>query len=142
MPPKHTKNEFPDRQAGKTAIAIVYWGRLGAGAALMNQLCEAMARDERFEIYASPSLQSELPPALPACRLISLSTFSSLSSLMLGTLTLPFTVRRIVRRMAAAEIRVVVTVMPHVWGAALRAAASRRRTPHHPHDPRCRAPSR
>ena len=109
----------------KTAIALVYWGRLGAGAALMGQIGEAFAKDERFDLYLSPSLQSELPPAAAGDRLLAVDTFSDPVSLVWGTLTLPFAIERLVTSMRAANIRAIVTVMPHVWGLALQLAAKR-----------------
>jgi glycosyltransferase involved in cell wall biosynthesis len=117
--------DAPSIPPRKTVIAIVYWGRQGAGAALMNQLYAAMARDERFDVYASPSLQSELAPPAPPDRLIAVSTFSGAASLVMGTLALPFTAARIVRAMVAADVRAMVTVMPHLWGNALSRAAKR-----------------
>ena len=109
----------------KPAIAIVYWGRLGAGAALMNQLCDSMIRDGRFEVYASPSLRSELAPPAPRERLIAVSTFSGRAEFAIRTLFLPSIVAGIIRRMVAADVRVMVTIMPHVWGVALTRAAKR-----------------
>ncbi len=109
----------------KPAIAIVYWGRLGAGAALVNQLCEAMTRDGRFTVHASTAWQSELAPPLPPERSIVVSTFSSPATLVLRTLALPLIVARVVRAMVAADVRVMVTIMPHVWGLALTRAAKR-----------------
>jgi glycosyltransferase involved in cell wall biosynthesis len=109
----------------KPAIAIVYWGRLGAGAALMNQLCEAMIRDGRFEVYASPSLRSELAPPLPRERLIAVSTFSNLATFAIRTLFLRSIVAGVVARMVAADVKAMVTIMPHVWGEALTRAAKR-----------------
>jgi glycosyltransferase involved in cell wall biosynthesis len=38
---------------------------------------------------------------------------------------LPLTVRRLVRDLEARRVRAIVTVMPHVWGLALRRAAAR-----------------
>jgi glycosyltransferase involved in cell wall biosynthesis len=109
----------------KTAIALVYWGRLGAGAALMSQIAEAMERDARFTLYLSPSLQSELPPAFPAARLLPVRTFTGPVSLLPRTLLLPLTARRLVRNLAAAKVEAIVTVMPHIWGLALQRAAAR-----------------
>ena len=107
----------------KTPIALVYWGRLGAGAALMSQIAEAMARDDRFDLYLSPSLHSELPPQFPTGRLLPVSTFSGPLGLLARTLVLPFTVRRLVRDLKARNVGAIVTVMPHVWGLALQRAA-------------------
>jgi len=109
----------------KTAVALVYWGRLGAGAALMRQIAEAMESDKRFLLYLSPSLQSELPPASTTSRTMPIDTFSGPLSFIWRSLVLPFTVRRLVRRMAAAEIQATVTIMPHIWGLALQRAARR-----------------
>jgi len=109
----------------KTPIALVYWGRLGAGAALMGQIAEALARDDRFNLYLSPSLHSELPPKFPADRLLPVSTFSGPLGLVGRSLILPFTVRRLVRDLKARNVRAIVTVMPHVWGLALQRAARR-----------------
>ncbi len=115
----------PQSATPKTAVALVYWGRLGAGAALMRQIGEAMAADERFDLYLSPSRQSELPPVGPKDRLLAVSTFSGPLSLVWRSVILPLTLHRLVRRMAAADIRAVVTVMPHVWGWAFERAARR-----------------
>lgn len=109
----------------KTPIALVYWGRLGAGAALMSQTAEAMARDARFDLYLSPSLHSELPPQFPPARLVPIRTFSGPVGLVARTLILPLTVRRLVRDLKARGVRAIVTIMPHVWGLALERAASR-----------------
>jgi glycosyltransferase involved in cell wall biosynthesis len=107
----------------QTAIALVYWGRLGAGAALMSQIAEAMEQDPRFTLYVSPSLQSEIPPAFPTARLLPVETFTGPVSLLLRTLLLPLIVRRLIRRLAAAKVEAIVTVMPHIWGHALQRAA-------------------
>jgi glycosyltransferase involved in cell wall biosynthesis len=109
----------------KTPIALVYWGRLGAGAALMQQISAAFAADERFETWASPSLQSEVPVDAPGVRLISIQTFTGPLSLAIRTLLLPFTIRRLVRRLSSGGVRAIVTIMPHVWGWALQRAAAR-----------------
>jgi len=109
----------------KTPIALVYWGRLGAGAALMSQIGEAMVLDARFELYLSPSLNSELPPVFPAARLLPIRTFAGPAGLLARTLILPLTVRRLVRDLKARGVRAIVTVMPHVWGLALLRAARR-----------------
>jgi glycosyltransferase involved in cell wall biosynthesis len=109
----------------KTPVALVYWGRLGAGAALMREMAEAFAQDERFDLYASASLQSELPPRIVSGRNLSIETFSGPVSLALRTLLLPLTLRRLMARMKAANIRAIVTVMPHIWGLALQYAARR-----------------
>jgi glycosyltransferase involved in cell wall biosynthesis len=109
----------------KTPIALIYWGRLGAGAALMQQISAALGADERFELYASPSLQSELPVDAPGVRLVPIKTFSGIASLAAGTLTLPLTIQRLVRQLSAAGVRAIVTIMPHVWGLALQQAAER-----------------
>jgi hypothetical protein len=121
-------NDFPmlpidPHSKRKTAIALVYWGRLGAGAALMSQIAEAMEQDPRFTLYVSPSQQSEIPPAFPAARLLPVRTFTGPVSLLLRTLLLPLTVRRLIRRLAAAKVDAIVTVMPHIWGHALQRAA-------------------
>ena len=109
----------------RTAIALVYWGRLGAGAALMTEIATAIQADPRFDVIASISRQSELPEPLAADRLLPIDTFSSLPSLLLGTALLPLTVRRLVRKLVRAEVQAIVTVMPHVWGLALQRAAQR-----------------
>jgi glycosyltransferase involved in cell wall biosynthesis len=114
-PPNHSK----------MPIALVYWGRLGAGAALMNQIAGAMARDARFDLYLSPSLHSELPPEFPAARLLPIPTFAGPVGLLVRTLVLPLTVRRLVRGLKARGVRAIVTIMPHVWGLALQRAANR-----------------
>ena len=114
-PPNHSK----------TPVALVYWGRLGAGAALMKQIAEAMARDVRFDLYLSPSLHSELPPEFPAARLLPIRTFAGFAGFLARTLILPLTVRRLIRDLKARNVRAIVTVMPHVWGRALQRAASR-----------------
>jgi glycosyltransferase involved in cell wall biosynthesis len=112
-------------QHAKTPIALVYWGRLGAGAVLMQQISEAFADDERFETYASPSLQSETQIEAKNVKLIPIETFAGAISLAVRTLLLPFTVRRLVRQMSAAGIKAIVTIMPHVWGGALQRSAAR-----------------
>jgi glycosyltransferase involved in cell wall biosynthesis len=104
-------------------IALVYWGRLGAGAALMSQIGEAMRHDERFELFLSPSLQSELPPQFPADRLLPVRTFSSPLSLLARSIVLPMVVNRLVHDLSARNVRAIVTIMPHVWGLALQRAA-------------------
>lgn len=109
----------------KLPIALVYWGRLGAGAALMREISAAMAQDERFDLYASTSRQSELTPDLPPERMLSIDTFAGPLSLLLRTFLLPLTLRRLVRRMSSADMRVLITVMPHIWGLALHFAARR-----------------
>jgi glycosyltransferase involved in cell wall biosynthesis len=109
----------------KTPIALVYWGRLGAGAALMSQIAEALDRDERFALFLSPSLHSELPPRLPATRLLPIPTFSNPLSLLYRTAILPMTVRKLVCDIKARNVQAIVTIMPHVWGLALRRAAAR-----------------
>lgn len=108
----------------KTPIALVYWGRLGAGAALMSQIAEAMAQDSRFDLYLSPSLNSELPPESPPARTLPIRTFAGPVGLVARTLILPLTVRRLVRDLKARGVRAIVTIMPHVWGLALERAAS------------------
>jgi glycosyltransferase involved in cell wall biosynthesis len=109
----------------KTPIALVYWGRLGAGAALMSQIAEAMRDDPRFDLYLSPSLNSELPPRFPAERMLPIRTFASPLGLIVRTLLLPFSMRRLVAGLKARNVRAVATVMPHVWGLALQRAARR-----------------
>jgi glycosyltransferase involved in cell wall biosynthesis len=109
----------------KTPIALIYWGRLGAGAALMQQISSALAEDERFELYASPSLRSELTVDAPGVQLVPIETFSGIASLATGTLTLSITVNRLVRQLSAAGVKAIVTIMPHVWGLALQRAAAR-----------------
>lgn len=108
-----------------TPIALIYWGRLGAGAALMSQIAEAMARDARFDLYLSPSLNSELPPQFPAERLLPIRTFAGPLGLLARTLGLKHTVGRLVRDLKARKVRAIVTIMPHVWGLALQRAAAK-----------------
>jgi glycosyltransferase involved in cell wall biosynthesis len=121
-----TSTESPSRQqTGPTAIALVYWGRLGAGAALMSQIAETMDQDSRFTLFVSPSLQSELPLEFPAERLLPVQTFTGPASLLLRSLLLPLIVRRLVRRLSAENVRAVVTIMPHIWGLALQRAVRR-----------------
>jgi glycosyltransferase involved in cell wall biosynthesis len=91
----------------------------------MRQIGEALAKDERFDLYVSPSLQSEQPPEVPADRLLAVETFSGAVSLVWRTLTLPFAIGHLIRRMQTAKIGAIVTVMPHVWGLALQRAAKR-----------------
>jgi glycosyltransferase involved in cell wall biosynthesis len=109
----------------KMPIALVYWGRMGAGAALMNQIAEAMRDDARFELYLSPSLNSELPPRFPDERVLPVHTFSGPLGLMARTPFLRATVGRLVKEFKARNVRAIVTVMPHVWGLALQRAARR-----------------
>jgi glycosyltransferase involved in cell wall biosynthesis len=124
FPNPETPPQMPtDNQ--KTPVALVYWGRLGAGAALMREMAEAFAQDKRFELYASASLQSELPPRIAADRNLSIETFTGPVSLAMRTLLLPLTLYRLMARMKAADIRAIVTVMPHIWGLALQYAARR-----------------
>jgi glycosyltransferase involved in cell wall biosynthesis len=111
--------------AAKMSIALVYWGRLGAGAALMSQIADAMRHDARFGLFLSPSLQSELPPQFPTDRLLPVRTFSGPLSLLARTFFLPLTVNRLVRDLSARNVRAIVTIMPHVWGLALQRAARR-----------------
>jgi glycosyltransferase involved in cell wall biosynthesis len=111
--------------AAKMPIALVYWGRLGAGAALMSQIAGAMQDDTRFELFLSPSLQSELPPNFSTDRLLPIGTFSEPTSLLARTLILPLTINRLVRELSARNVRAIVTIMPHVWGLALQRAARR-----------------
>ena len=116
--------ETPSDSA-KMPIALVYWGRLGAGAALMSQIADAMRQDARFDLFLSSSLQSELPPQFPTDRLLPVHTFSGPLSLLVRTMILPLTVSRLVRDLSARNVRAVVTIMPHVWGLALQRAARR-----------------
>lgn len=116
--------ETPSDSA-KMPIALVYWGRLGAGAALMSQIADAMRQDARFDLFLSSSLQSELPPQFPTDRLLPVHTFSGPLSLLVRTMILPLTVSRLVRDLSARNVRAVVTIMPHVWGLALQRAAHR-----------------
>jgi glycosyltransferase involved in cell wall biosynthesis len=119
MPPPYQNR--PD----KIGVAIVYWGRQGAGAILMAEIAQAMSADERFTVFASPSRQSELPNPLDADRLFPIDTFSGIGSLALRTIVLPVVVSRLVQRLAAARVQAIVTIMPHVWGLALQRAAKR-----------------
>jgi len=109
----------------KISVALIYWGRLGAGAALMSQIGGAMRQDDRFELFLSPSLQSELPPQFPAERLLAVRTFSNPLSLLVRSVFLPMTINRLVRDLSARKVRAIVTIMPHVWGPALQRAARR-----------------
>lgn len=106
-------------------VALVYWGRLGAGASLMDQIAGAISCDERFDLFLSPSLQSELPPRFPAERLLAIDTFTRLRSLVYRTVTLPATIRRLIRDLRARNVQAIVTIMPHVWGLPLQRAAAR-----------------
>jgi glycosyltransferase involved in cell wall biosynthesis len=110
----------------KIAVAIVYWGRLGAGPALMNQIVSDLAKDTRFDVYASPSLQSELLPQLPAERILAVTTFSGPLSLAFRSVLAPFIIHRLVRRLSRANTRAIVTIMPHIWGCFLQRAAQGR----------------
>jgi glycosyltransferase involved in cell wall biosynthesis len=109
----------------KISVALIYWGRLGAGAALMSQIGEAMRHDARFELFLSPSRQSELPPQFPTERLLPIRTFLSPLSLLARSVVLPVTVNRLVRDLSARKVRAIVTIMPHAWGLALQRAARR-----------------
>jgi len=120
----HSSHEL-ELNNDKTPVALVYWGRLGAGAALMDQIAGAMSRDDRFDLFLSPSLQSELPPRFPAERLLPIDTFTRLRSLIYRTARLPFTIRRLVRDLRARNVQAIVTIMPHVWGVMLQRAAAR-----------------
>jgi len=115
----------PPEQSERTGVVLVYWGRLGAGAQLMTEIAQAMLGDARFDLFASPSRQSELPRPLTRDRLMPVETFTGLPSLILRTAILPITAERLVRRMKAAGVRLIVTLMPHVWGLALQRAARR-----------------
>jgi glycosyltransferase involved in cell wall biosynthesis len=84
-----------------------------------------MRHDERFELFLSPSLQSELPPQFPAERLLPVRTFSSPLSLLARSIVLPIIVNRLVHDLSARDVRAIVTIMPHVWGLALQRAAHR-----------------
>lgn len=114
-----------EARPGKTSVALAYWGRLGAGAALMSQIAEAMEQDERFTLFVSPSLQSELPLQFPAARLLPVRTFRGPVSLLLRTILLPVIACRLVRRLSEAKVEAIVTVMPHIWGLALQRATRR-----------------
>jgi hypothetical protein len=112
-------------QPRKTGVAIVYWGRLGAGAQLMQEIAGAMMADDRFDVFASPSRQSELPNPLPPGRLLPVDTFSGSASLLVRTGLLPWIARRLVDRLAERNVQAIVTIMPHIWGLALQLAARR-----------------
>jgi glycosyltransferase involved in cell wall biosynthesis len=112
-------------QPRKTGIAIVYWGRLGGGAQLMQEIAQALLSDDRFDVFASPSQQSELPSPLPQERLIPIDTFSGPATLILRTAALPWIVAHLVDRLVAKDVRTIVTIMPHIWGLALQRAARR-----------------
>src|SRR6185437_3134650 len=124
MSPRFRMADTPPNDS-KTPIALVYWGRLGAGAALMSQIGQALARDARFDLYLSPSRDSELPPEFPAARLLPIRTFAGPVGLLARSLILPLTIRRLVRDLKTHGVRTIVTVMPHVWGLALERAARR-----------------
>lgn len=112
-------------QPGRTGVAIVYWGRLGAGAQLMQEIAGAMMSDDRFDVFASPSRQSELPNPLPPDRLLPVDTFSGPASLLFRTALLSWIVARLVDRLIERNVHTIVTIMPHVWGTALQRAARR-----------------
>ncbi len=109
----------------KIGVALVYWGRLGAGASLMSEIAAAMESDERFQLYASPSRQGELPAPLEADRLLAIDTFAGARAMVRRSIGLSRIVGDLVRRMKAAGIAIIVTIMPHVWGLALQHAAQR-----------------
>jgi glycosyltransferase involved in cell wall biosynthesis len=109
--------------AGALPVATVYWGRFGAGAALMREISQALARDERFDLYASPSLQSEAPLDMPQARLLPIATFSNPAMLLARSIRLNAIIRDFVRRLSMARVRAIVTIMPHVWGLALQREA-------------------
>jgi glycosyltransferase involved in cell wall biosynthesis len=111
----------PDR----IGVCLVCWGRLGAGPALMAEIARAMSADPRFELFASVSRQSEAPNPLAAGRLFPIDTFAGPASLLLRTVILPAIADRLVRRLVAAHITAIVTIMPHVWGVALQRSARR-----------------
>ncbi len=108
----------------KTPIALVYWGRLGAGAALTQQISAAFAQDERFEVFVSPSRQSEVQVDAPGITLVPIRTFSGALSLILRTLVLPLVVDHLVRRLSDSGVKAIVTIMPHVWGSNLQRIAA------------------
>jgi glycosyltransferase involved in cell wall biosynthesis len=110
--------------ADKIAIAVIYWGRRGAGVALMEQIAAGLSADGRFDVFLSPSLQSEgVISAGP--HIFAISTFSGPVSLACRTVLLPRTVKRLVRRLRAARVKAAVTIMPHVWGWPLQRALRR-----------------
>lgn len=116
----------PRHQASEPiGLALVYWGRLGAGAALTAEIAVALAGDPRFDLVVSTSRQSELAPPLPAERLLAIDTFDSPASLLQRTALLPRTISTLIGRLKARNVRAIVTIMPHVWGLALQRAARR-----------------
>ena len=52
----------PARPADRS-LALVYWGRRGGGAALATRIAQALARDPRFDLSVSYSVQSEIEAA-------------------------------------------------------------------------------
>jgi glycosyltransferase involved in cell wall biosynthesis len=70
-------------------------------------------------------LQSELPPIFPAERLMPVATFGGPVSLIIRSLLLPIISARLARRLADAKVAAIVTIMPHIWGFALRGAVKR-----------------
>ena len=108
-------------------VALVYWGRLGAGAALTAQIAEALAADPRFALYVSRSEQSELaiPAVVPPERHLPIETFAGPLSLFVNSLRLNRTIGRLIVQLTALKVQAIVTVMPHVWGLALQRAAKR-----------------
>jgi glycosyltransferase involved in cell wall biosynthesis len=115
----------PSKPPAKLKIATVYWGRFGAGATLMTEITEALAQDDRFDVFASPSLQSELTLHFPGARLLPIETFSDPISLVIRSMGLRGIIKGFVRRLTAAGVRAIVTIMPHVWGFALQREARR-----------------
>jgi glycosyltransferase involved in cell wall biosynthesis len=110
--------------ADKIAIAVIYWGRRGAGVTLMDRIVAGLSEDGRFDVFLSPSLQSEGAIAAGP-HVFPIATFSGPISLVWRTLLLPLTVKRLVRSLTAARIEAAVTIMPHLWGWLLQCALRR-----------------
>jgi glycosyltransferase involved in cell wall biosynthesis len=110
--------------ADKIAIAVIYWGRRGAGVTLMDRIVAGLSEDGRFDVFLSPSLQSEGAIAAGP-HVFPIATFSGPISLVWRTLLLPLTVKRLARRLAAARIEAAATIMPHLWGWPLQRALRR-----------------
>lgn len=121
-----TRTEMTKTEPPPIPVALVYWGRRGAGATLMEHIAEPFARDPRFALSLSSSRQSETPiDALAGARVFPVDTFSGPASMLIRTLGAPCAIRRLVRALSQAGIRAIVTIMPHFWGLALQRAARR-----------------
>jgi glycosyltransferase involved in cell wall biosynthesis len=107
-------------------MALVYWGRLGGGGALLTRIARAMARDPRIDLSVSYSPQSEIEPEeLDGIPSFPIDTFAGAASFIAHSLAAPGKVNRLVGRMRDSGIDTVVTIMPHVWGSLLLRAARR-----------------